>query len=63
MCIERISSRPFQTMAAHPDGSNRVFLSARDGKIFLATMPPIRSAGGALHAASPLPRPHGSGAP
>ncbi|KAM0895670.1 hypothetical protein ACQ4PT_023684 [Festuca glaucescens] len=27
-------------MAAHPDGSNRVFLSNQAGKVFLATVPP-----------------------
>nr|CAB3466174.1 unnamed protein product [Digitaria exilis] len=40
MCLERISAGgTFQAMAAHPDGSPRVFLSSREGNIWLAKMP------------------------
>ncbi|XP_062202044.1 HIPL1 protein-like [Phragmites australis] len=38
-CLERISAGSYLNMAAHPDGSGRVFLSSRDGKIWLASMP------------------------
>ncbi|KAL6623583.1 hypothetical protein ACP70R_033462 [Stipagrostis hirtigluma subsp. patula] len=48
LCLERISaSGSYVAMAAHPDGSARVFLSTRDGKIWLADMPK-RGSGGAL---------------
>jgi hypothetical protein len=40
MCLERVSNGSFLNMAAHPDGSNRVFLSNQAGKVFLATVPP-----------------------
>lgn len=39
MCLERIGNGSFLNMAAHPDGSNRVFLSNQAGKVFLATVP------------------------
>ncbi|KAM3188956.1 hypothetical protein ACQJBY_067731 [Aegilops geniculata] len=40
MCLERVSNGSYLNMAAHPDGSNRVFLSNQAGKVFLATVPP-----------------------
>ncbi|KAK1682095.1 hypothetical protein QYE76_042943 [Lolium multiflorum] len=40
MCLERVSNGSYINMAAHPDGSNRVFLSTLAGKVFLATVPP-----------------------
>ncbi|OEL23589.1 HIPL1 protein [Dichanthelium oligosanthes] len=39
MCLERIGNGSYLNMAAHPDGSNRVFLSNQAGKVFLATVP------------------------
>uniref|UniRef100_A0A453DTJ6 Glucose/Sorbosone dehydrogenase domain-containing protein n=2 Tax=Aegilops tauschii TaxID=37682 RepID=A0A453DTJ6_AEGTS len=40
MCLERLSNGSYLNMAAHPDGSNRVFLNNQAGKVFLATVPP-----------------------
>ncbi|XP_066358714.1 HIPL1 protein-like isoform X2 [Miscanthus floridulus] len=53
LCLERISAGSYITMAAHPDGSGRVFLSSREGKIWLASMPE-QGSGGALRADSPF---------
>ncbi|KAL6638935.1 hypothetical protein ACP70R_022665 [Stipagrostis hirtigluma subsp. patula] len=39
MCLERIGNGSYLNMAAHPDGSNRVFLNNQAGKVFLATVP------------------------
>ncbi|XP_031494725.1 HIPL1 protein-like [Nymphaea colorata] len=39
LCIEKIGNGSYLNMAAHPDGSNRVFLSNQAGKIWLATIP------------------------
>ncbi|XP_060672516.1 HIPL1 protein isoform X2 [Ziziphus jujuba] len=39
MCLEKIGNGSYLNMAAHPDGSNRVFLSNQAGKIWLATVP------------------------
>lgn len=41
ICVERIyAGGYYATMAAHPDGSSRVFLlSSQDGRIWLATIP------------------------
>ncbi|KAG2632302.1 hypothetical protein PVAP13_2NG073146 [Panicum virgatum] len=39
MCLERIGNGSYLNMAAHPDGSSRVFLSNQAGKVFLATVP------------------------
>ena len=39
MCLERIGNGSYLNMAAHPDGSGRVFLSNQAGKVFLATVP------------------------
>ncbi|KAF8732006.1 hypothetical protein HU200_015956 [Digitaria exilis] len=55
MCLERIGNGSFLNMAAHPDGSNRVFLSNQAGKVFLATVP-AQSSGKAMEidAANPF---------
>ncbi|KAL6846949.1 hypothetical protein ACP4OV_022802 [Aristida adscensionis] len=39
MCLERISGDTYLGMAAHPDGSSRVFLWTNDGKVWLASVP------------------------
>ncbi|XP_062104762.1 HIPL1 protein-like [Humulus lupulus] len=39
MCLEKISNGSYLNMVAHPDGSNRIFLSDQPGKIWLATVP------------------------
>ncbi|XP_066359709.1 HIPL1 protein-like isoform X2 [Miscanthus floridulus] len=52
-CLERISAGSFVTMAAHPDGSGRVFLSSQDGKIWLVSMP-HQGSGVTLHSDSPF---------
>ncbi|KAG2640615.1 hypothetical protein PVAP13_2KG106900 [Panicum virgatum] len=39
MCLERVGNGSYLNMAAHPDGSGRVFLSNQAGKVFLATVP------------------------
>lgn len=45
LCLERIGNGSYLNMAAHPDGSNRVFLSNQAGKIWLATVPEHGSGG------------------
>ncbi|KAM1824353.1 hypothetical protein ACFX13_023951 [Malus domestica] len=39
MCLEKIGNGSYLNMVAHPDGSNRVFLSDQAGKVWLATVP------------------------
>lgn len=39
MCLEKIDNGSYLNMVAHPDGSNRVFLSNQPGKIWLGTVP------------------------
>ncbi|MCL7022124.1 hypothetical protein MKW94_003464, partial [Papaver nudicaule] len=39
ICLEQITNGPYLYLAAHPDGSNRVFLASQQGKIWLATVP------------------------
>lgn len=39
ICLEKIGNGSYLNMVAHPDGSNRVFLSDRPGKTWLATVP------------------------
>ncbi|XP_026385391.1 HIPL1 protein-like [Papaver somniferum] len=39
ICLEKIANGSYLDMAAHPDGSNRVFLANIHGKIWLATVP------------------------
>ncbi|OVA15350.1 Glucose/Sorbosone dehydrogenase [Macleaya cordata] len=39
ICLEQIANGSFLDMAAHPDGSNHVFLGSQQGKIWLATVP------------------------
>ncbi|XP_062202828.1 HIPL1 protein-like [Phragmites australis] len=53
VCLERISAGSYLNMAAHPDGSGRVFLSSRDGTIWLASMPK-RGSGAALRVHRPF---------
>ncbi|KAI3991056.1 hypothetical protein MKX01_017216 [Papaver californicum] len=43
MCLEKIANGAYLDMAAHPDGSNRVFLANILGKIWLTTVPEQRS--------------------
>ncbi|KAJ6816151.1 HIPL1 protein-like [Iris pallida] len=45
ICLERIGNGSYLSMAAHPDGSNRVFLANQGGKIWLATIPEEGSGG------------------
>ncbi|KAF3443180.1 hypothetical protein FNV43_RR12861 [Rhamnella rubrinervis] len=39
MCLEKIDNGSYLNMVAHPDGSNRIFLSNQLGKIWLETVP------------------------
>jgi hypothetical protein len=39
MCLESVGNGSYINMAAHPDGSNRVFLGNQAGKVYLATIP------------------------
>ncbi|KAJ3674574.1 hypothetical protein LUZ60_005190 [Juncus effusus] len=39
LCLEKIGNGSYLNMAAHPDGSNRVFFSNQAGKVWLATVP------------------------
>ncbi|XP_074587777.1 HIPL1 protein-like [Curcuma longa] len=45
LCLERIGNGSYLNMVAHPDGSNRVFVSNQAGKIWLATIPEQGSGG------------------
>ncbi|KAK9104835.1 hypothetical protein Scep_021679 [Stephania cephalantha] len=45
LCLEKIGNGSYLNMVAHPDGSNRVFLSNQEGKIWLATVPEDGSGG------------------
>ncbi|RRT52858.1 hypothetical protein B296_00043879 [Ensete ventricosum] len=45
LCLERLGNGSYLNMVAHPDGSNRVFLSNQAGKIWLATIPEHGSGG------------------
>lgn len=45
VCLERIGNGSYLNMAAHPDGSNRVFFANQAGKIWLATVPEQGSGG------------------
>ncbi|KAL5814016.1 hypothetical protein ACOSQ4_024657 [Xanthoceras sorbifolium] len=39
LCLEKIGNGAYINMVPHPDGSNRVFVSNMQGKIWLATVP------------------------
>ncbi|XWS32846.1 hypothetical protein CRYUN_Cryun22dG0025100 [Craigia yunnanensis] len=39
ICLEKIGNGSYLNMVAHPDGSNRIFLSNQAGKFWLATVP------------------------
>lgn len=39
LCIEKLGNGTYLNMAAHPDGSNRVFLANQQGKVWLANVP------------------------
>ncbi|XP_023743785.1 HIPL1 protein [Lactuca sativa] len=39
LCLEKLGDKGYINMAAHPDGSNRVFLSDLPGKIWIVTVP------------------------
>ncbi|KAL6846948.1 hypothetical protein ACP4OV_022801 [Aristida adscensionis] len=44
ICLERIAAGvTYHGLAPHPDGSGRAFLSTRDGKIWLASIPALGS--------------------
>ncbi|XP_043718668.1 HIPL1 protein-like [Telopea speciosissima] len=45
LCLEKIGNESYIDMAAHPDGSNRVFLADQKGRIWLATVPEAGSGG------------------
>ncbi|XP_068636539.1 HIPL1 protein [Aristolochia californica] len=45
LCLEKIGNGSYLDMAAHPDGTNRVFLSDQPGHIWLATVPDVGSGG------------------
>lgn len=45
LCLERVGNGSYLNMVAHPDGSDRVFLSNQEGKIWLATIPAQGSGG------------------
>ncbi|MQM17165.1 hypothetical protein Taro_050136 [Colocasia esculenta] len=45
LCLERIGNESYLNMVPHPDGSNRVFLSNQQGKLWLATVPRQGSGG------------------
>ncbi|OVA09103.1 Glucose/Sorbosone dehydrogenase [Macleaya cordata] len=45
LCLEKIGNGSYLNMVAHPDGSNRVFFSNQEGKIWLATVPEVESGG------------------
>jgi len=47
-CFERIGTGTYNSMAPHPDGSARVFLSTQEGKILLASVPARGRSGGTL---------------
>ncbi|KAJ4828406.1 hypothetical protein Tsubulata_027359 [Turnera subulata] len=39
ICLEKVGNGTYLNMVAHPDGSDRIFLSDQGGKIWLATVP------------------------
>ncbi|KAI4351577.1 hypothetical protein L6164_005926 [Bauhinia variegata] len=39
ICLEKIDNGSYLNLVPHPDGSNRVFLSNQQGKIWLASVP------------------------
>ncbi|XP_042487810.1 HIPL1 protein-like [Macadamia integrifolia] len=43
MCLEKVGNGSYIDMIGHPDGSNRVFLTEQQGKIWLATVPDVES--------------------
>ncbi|KAJ6793564.1 HIPL1 protein-like [Iris pallida] len=45
LCLEKIGNGSYLNMAAHPDGSNRVFFADQPGKIWLAIVPGKGSGG------------------
>ncbi|KAK9119505.1 hypothetical protein Scep_017598 [Stephania cephalantha] len=45
LCVEKIGNGSYLNMVAHPDRSNRVFLSNQKGQIWLATVPEQGSGG------------------
>lgn len=45
LCLEKIGNGSYLSMVPHPDGSNRAFFSNQQGKVWLATLPQVGSAG------------------
>ncbi|XP_021866212.2 HIPL1 protein isoform X1 [Spinacia oleracea] len=45
LCLEKIGNGSYLSMVPHPDGSNRVFFSNQQGKIWLAKLPKEGSGG------------------
>ncbi|KAG9449630.1 hypothetical protein H6P81_009595 [Aristolochia fimbriata] len=45
LCLEKIGNGSYLDMAAHPDGTNRVFFSDQPGHIWLAKLPDVGSGG------------------
>ncbi|XP_042519279.1 HIPL1 protein-like [Macadamia integrifolia] len=45
LCLEKIGNESYVDMVGHSDGSNRVFLSDQQGRIWLATIPNVESGG------------------
>ncbi|KAG6485180.1 hypothetical protein ZIOFF_053710 [Zingiber officinale] len=45
ICLERIGNGSYLNMVAHPDGSDRVFVSNQAGKVWLASVPEQGSGG------------------
>uniref|UniRef100_A0A7N0VEG4 Glucose/Sorbosone dehydrogenase domain-containing protein n=1 Tax=Kalanchoe fedtschenkoi TaxID=63787 RepID=A0A7N0VEG4_KALFE len=45
MCLEKLGNGSYLNMVAHPDGSNRAFVSDQAGNIWLVTIPEVGSGG------------------
>ncbi|KAJ4979401.1 hypothetical protein NE237_010181 [Protea cynaroides] len=45
LCLEKIGNGSYINLAPHPDGSNRIFLSDLNGRIWLTSVPDVGSGG------------------